>query len=427
MPSLPSSAISALKQHPTVRKLGLEVLKRVKAKPYQRPNMEFEWDIWVGISSFHSADGRQIGENNTGPYPYHEAIETDHKVFKFDDSRQGMPCNMTALRSILPQWNDTLQMATLLRQRYTQKRGLHNQRLNLLDAYLYSKMGAALPAYLARRSKSPLADGSLPVLETAFFTLGVGPFMVMRALMEQGDLQCLDPQPQSAEHWYALADRSGSLVTPKGYACAGSPKLIREFLDVTMNGSYTGAMDSPHVARMLQMLGDFDALYDYTRSASVLELVVKLFHALVIQHLGALALNLEASGSGSTAHFKGNLQGFIQQYGGFAIEDTKARTNFNRRPEILFALLTNLGEEALLDQLHVADSQAASTGSTSARNVVQRIRTDLAVLGTGCAAYVQQIHRHLGRPGWGRIEAADLAVRVFGNDLDVLLQQLDTP
>lgn len=427
MPPLPSSAISALKQHPTVRKLGLEVLKHIKAKPYERPNMEFEWDVWVGISSFHSADGRQIGENNTGPYPYHEAIETDHKVFKFDDSRQGMPCNMTALRSILPQWNDTLQMATLLRQRYIQKRGLQSNRFNLLDAYLYSKLGAALPSYLARRSQSPLADGKLPVLETAFFTLGVGPFMVMRALMEQGDLQCLDPLPQSADVWYAMADRSGSLITPKGYACAGSPKLIREFLDVTMNGTYTGAMDSPHVERMLKELKDFDAFYDYTRCASTLELIVKLFHALVLQNLMALAADSRAATPALAPQLRALIEAFILQHAGFPIEDVKARTDFNRRPEILVALLQNLGADALLDQLHSGHLQVAPPESSNAQQVAQRLRSSVTILGAACADYLQQAHRHLGRPGWGRIEASDIATRVFGKDLDSLLHQLDTP
>ena len=376
--------------------------------------MEFEWDIWIGISSLHSVDGRQIGENNTGPYPYHEAIATEHKTLKFDGTRQGLPCNMTALRSILPVWNETLQLATVLRRHYIDHKKLKEVRFNLLDAYLYSKMGAALPSFLARRKSKPIADGTLPVLETAFFTLGVGPFMVMRSLMEQGNRQCLDRSPQSAEAWYAMADASGSLITPQGYACAGSPNLIREFLDVSMNGSYSGPLDSANVAELFERLGSFEDFYNYTRASSVLELLVKLFHALVMQNMLTLA--------SSAAQIEA-LRTFINANSGLDMHDAQMLDNFNARVEILCELLQTVGDATVVQELRSKGLLSTAGQGVKPESTIAAVNSIASILGVECTAKLQEVHRHLGRPGWGRIAPSDLAGRTFGNDLNALFSK----
>ncbi len=207
--------------------------------------MEFDFDVWNGISSLHGLGGRQIGENNTGPDLYRESAVTEHRVLSFDGSRRGLPVNMTALKHAMAVWRDTLQFATLLRNRFIEQRGLPaGARFDLRQGYVYSKMAAALVAFQVRRRRDPLPDHALPELETAFFTLGVGPFMVMRSLFENGDRAALMTGPLPAEELFRLADESGSLVTPAGKGCAGSRKLITEFLDVVMNGRDVGPLDS---------------------------------------------------------------------------------------------------------------------------------------------------------------------------------------
>ena len=42
-------------------KLAVRLYSAVRPPPYRRPNMEFDFDVWNGICSFHSVDGRQIG------------------------------------------------------------------------------------------------------------------------------------------------------------------------------------------------------------------------------------------------------------------------------------------------------------------------------------------------------------------------------
>ena len=50
---------------------------------------EFEHGVWVGVSSAHTADGRQLGENNTAPSRFKEIIDTEYRLCKFPDSRNG--------------------------------------------------------------------------------------------------------------------------------------------------------------------------------------------------------------------------------------------------------------------------------------------------------------------------------------------------
>ena len=268
-----------------VNKWAIKLYSTVKPPPYLRDNMEFELDVWNGICSFKSADGRQIGENNTGPEPYRETIHTAHKQCHFEGSRQGMPINITALRNLMTVWDDNLQFVTMLRNKHIQDRGLSSKKFNLKQGYVFSKFAGAYVSYLARRADKPLETGSLTALQSAFFTLGVGPFMIVRDLMETGNLLALDEKPLSGEHLYVLADQNGTLVTDAGKGCAGSKKLIIDFVDVAMNGSYEKVLESPKALHGFSAIDDWDQFNKYLFASSRLELIIRLYQGLCMQNL----------------------------------------------------------------------------------------------------------------------------------------------
>lgn len=406
------------KQHKTLRQWALKAYAIKHPPPYRRPNMEFDFDIWNGICSLHGSDGRQIGENNAGPHPYKEDLPTEHKGHKFGGSRTGLPINITALKHVMTVWDDALQLATLMRNRYLAHRGLPERRFNLLNAYLYSKLGTALPAYLARRKEHPLKDGDLPPLETAFFTLGVGPFMVLRALMEKGDRTPLDPAPLSADAYYEIADLSGSLVTKAGKGCAGSPKLIREFLDVTMNGTYAKPLDSGNAQRAMDSLGDWDRFYDYVLAASRLELLIKLDQALCAQTL----LALRSAGGVQGAAERAALDTAIEHSYFKVVEDGDDDAIVATIVDVLCALIDDHGDAATLQRLRDAGllerAPVARPGEAA-----RRIGLANTLIFPACERDLARLHQCLGRPGWGRIDANDLLKRAAGPDLGALLQR----
>jgi hypothetical protein len=411
--------IQQAKHQKTLRHWALKAYAIKHPVPYKRANMEFDYDIWNGICALHGQDGRQIGENNAGPYPYKEDIPTEHKPFKFGGSREGLPFNMTALKHVLAVWDDALQLATLVRNRYIAHRQLPSTRFNLLNAYLYSKLGTALPAYLARRKDHPLQDGDLPPLETAFFTLGVGPFMVLRALMEKGDLSPLNPEPMTADALYEAADSSGSLVTRAGKGCAGSPKLIRQFLDVTMNGTYDQPLTSTEAQRALASVGDWDNFYNYVLAASRLELLVKLDQALLAQSL----LALQASTSVREPVQQAALQAALAHSYFKVVEDGDDAQILRNIVQVLSALIQDHGDSALLHAL--GEAGLLSTPATlGAAEAARRIHQAQTLIYPSCQRDLASLHQHLGRPGWGQISQADLLRRSGGPDIAALLGAL---
>lgn len=410
--------IEQAKHHKTLRHWALKAYSIKHPPPYRRPNMEFDFDIWNGISSLHGSDGRQIGENNAGPHPYKEDIPTEHKPHKFGGSRTGLPINVTALRHVMAVWDDALQLATLMRNRYIEHRGLPDKRFNLLNAYLYSKLGTALPAWQVRRRHPPIKDGDLQPLETAFFTLGVGPFMVLRALMEKGDLAPLNPTPLSADAYYDIADQSGSLVTKAGKGCAGSPKLIREFLDVTMNGTYDKPLNSVQAQRVMASLGDWDAFYGYVLAASRLELLLKLAQALTAQTL----LALQAGDDVPEAAERSAVAAALEHCYYKVVEDADDATIVAHIAQVLCALIEDHDDAVSLQRLREAGLLTTPSRCTAAE-AARRITAVHGLLLPACQRDLAALHQHLGRPGWGRIDHADLLRRVGGPGLGALLQR----
>lgn len=70
--------------------LGVRLYAAIRPPPYRLPAMEFQPGVWTGISSFHSVDGRQIGENNTSPEMYREVLSTEHRICRFEGTRNGL-------------------------------------------------------------------------------------------------------------------------------------------------------------------------------------------------------------------------------------------------------------------------------------------------------------------------------------------------
>ena len=415
-------------------RLALRAYSILTPPPYLRPGMEFDSDVWNGISTFCSSLGRPIGENNAHPSQYALVVDTDHKVCQFEGTRNGLPVNMTALKEVMAVWRETVQFITLLRQEYVRRRGLNDGPFTLRQSYLYSKIGAALPAYQARRKKDPLKSGSLPPIETAFFTLGVGPFMVVRALMEKGDLTALHDGHLNAEQLYQVADESGAIVTPAGKACAGSKKLFLELLDVAMNGVTRGGEVYPDVQRALDAVGDWDAFYDYLLSSSRLELLVKLHQALCSHALdwlktadGGLSADAELAARFEACRKR------CDQRSASPLDGDRVTQNL---VTILLALLEEMDDRRLRQSLEAAAvlnsdgdiTLPASTPDMNARYAAaQRIRVVTERLHPFASAELDRVQEALSNYQWHKLSLDNLYSRSGGPELKSLVSLWSQP
>jgi len=408
---------------------AVQLYSMVFPPPYRRANMEFDSDVWNGICTFHSQDGRQIGENNTGPERYREEIETEHRTCTFEGSRNGLPINVTALRQVMAAWDDSLQFTTLLRNDYIRRRKLGTPRLNLRQGYVFSKLGAAYAAYLARRKDNPIT--SLPRLETAFFTLGVGVFMVVRTFMEKGDLSVLDEEPLSAEALYEMADSSRTLISADGKGCAGSKRLILDYLDVTMNGTYKKELSSLEARRAIDSIGDWDRFYDYVYASSRLELLVKLNQSLCAQALFALQSD-PGQLSKAELDLVGKSLASCYEKPRDGLDDRTVMSNFMR---IVLTLLDELDYPAvrvalagagLINPDGGAGSRLQDLSSSDLRKAAaMRMRLSSDLIYPYCRKELDGLHRALGRFEDDNISIDGLNDRCCGTGLKPLLKILE--
>ncbi|WP_293996746.1 hypothetical protein [Sphaerotilus sp.] len=390
--------------------------------------MEFDADVWNGICTFHSHDGRQIGENNSNPAVYKEVVETEHKICKFEGSRNGLPINVTALRQVMAVWPDALQFTTMLRNDYIRRRGLDSARLTLCQGYVFSKLGAAYPAYLARKRSRPIT--SLPALETAFFTLGVGPFMVVRTLMEKGDLSVLRDGPLTATELYEMADRSGTLVSAAGNGCAGSKKLIIDYLDVTMNGTFSKPLDSAEARRAVNAIEDWDEFYGYVYATARLELLVRLTQYLCAQSLWMLQAR-DALLSDTERSLVSACLAKCYHDPGEGLDD---RTVMGHCIRIVLALLDEVdfpqARAALVEANLVHSGNGGylldQVGGDARVSAARRMRLVTELLLPFCKDTLDATHRALQRFTTQTITLDDVQRRACGPSLQPLLAMLET-
>lgn len=427
MKKLIKSQLGKLYYSKKFNKYALRAYSQISPPPFKTDNSEFHHDMWIGVSTFYGQNGRQIGENNTAPKRYKENIDTQHKEISFEGSRKGLLANMTALRHVLPVWQDALQLTTALRNDFIKIRNIDSKRLNLRQGYAFSKIGSAFPSYLARRRIEPVRSGDLPPLETAFFTLGVGVFMVVRQLMEAGDLSVLDEEPISAERLYDVTDKSGALVTSAGKGCAGSKKMIIEYIDVAMNGSYKGEEYSADVYRATKSIGDLATFYDYLYAGSRLELFIRLNQYLCAQPL----LAIELYSSDLTIKEKRLLDKTLFSSKNKLSEQWSDSVVMDNVIRITLALLEEMDCHTIakeLKNLSLPSSENTTTKSVSANVIAAqagKIRLVTELIHSYCIHELDIINRSLGRKNSAAISLDDMYNRTTGPYTKPLIEMLE--
>lgn len=413
-----------VKRQPTLHRWALKAYSMRNPPPHRRPNMEFEFDAWAGVSSLHWRGGRQIGEDNAGPYPYREITRNRYESCKFADSRRGLQMNVTNLQLIMPHTKDAYRLTTALRNRYIAKRGLQSPRFSLVQAYLFSKFSMGLPAYLTRRRDRPVRDGSLGPLETAFYMLATAPFMLVRQTMARGDATCLDPRPMSGQRLYELADASGVLISPRDCVCPASTRLISEFFDVIMNGSYAGPMDSIEVQRVLDLLGDWDRFYAYVQASSRLELLVKLSQASTACALLALHRGGAAEGTAVQPLLRSVLETTLRRSYVNPSQGRDEAAILQCIREVLDALLREHGDEQTLQALQAFDRLKPVASAPAVAATAERIRQGTNVILWACRRDLLAVQQALGQARRHGISEAQMLERTGGPALAALLHRM---
>ncbi len=274
-----------------VRKFVTKLYLLFKKPPYKTLDMELKYGLWCGVSSLHSVDGRQFGENNVEPEILRDtALETKLHLCKFEGSRYGFMMNMTALTIIMQEWEPAVDIITSIRQFYLNKTNQKNKTLTLTECYVVSKMCVAFPVYLVRCKHSGLSDGQLPTIISSQFQLISGVFMIIRKMIEEGESFLSECNIMTAEEIYSYADKHNVFFSEKNkQVCSGSKVKIIELIDFVLNGREIKEGKSNIFYTSLN--NNIDDFYAYAMASIELELVTGLSRSVSQQLFSTLASN----------------------------------------------------------------------------------------------------------------------------------------
>lgn len=418
--------MKGIRSNKTLLRYALKCYSVAHPPPYRRPNMEFEADAWSGISSLHYQGGRMLGEDNSGPYPFREITHNRYDTCPFRDTRLGLPMNVTNLELVLPYAADAYRLTTVLRNRYIAERNLKDTRFSLVQAYAFSKFSASIPAFMVRRKDHPIPDGAIEPLEAAFYMLGSAPFILMRQLIARGDRSALNAEPESGEALYRLSSESRTLISNRECACPAAPGLIAGYFDVIMNGSYRGALESPAVDRVLERIGDWRRLYEYTLAASRVDLLVLLSKAVALQSLRQLRSDAALCSADVVRSVESRLFGPLTLSYVGAPDGQQLSGALDVAVESFSALLRDHGDMETPDEIaKITAPTTSESPSMSTGDVVRRIRESSALILRSCLRDLQPVHAALGTSRGPAITIDDVLRRTGGPALASHLDRLE--
>lgn len=212
-----------------------KLLWPVLEKPWEQPDMELHYGLWIGVSALYSRSGRQLGEENARPFALNHHIPADTIISKYEGSRSGKAINMSALKVAMQNFEAACLITDTVRAFYLEGARAEGP-LGLWDLYVIARASIALIAYQQRYLYQWPKSAAVCEALTSQYQFISGVFMICRDMMEKGDPVIASNTQMSANALYSYADEHGIFLSPNGMACAGSTKKIKEFLELCIHG-----------------------------------------------------------------------------------------------------------------------------------------------------------------------------------------------
>lgn len=188
----------------------------------------FDWLLNRHIHEYMDVDGRPIGEGRSQAYAQ---VETKFKTCPYSGSRfqHEHPMNVSALNSILPEWQHSLVLLAWLSERYRQFH--HTAITRYYDLALLSGTGVFLTDYMALRQEQPLVSHQFPVLMSGLYKVCLGfQQATFLAMMNERFVSDAENPLPDAKGFYAWLEQEKLLIGPEE-VCGGSEAMISRAYD----------------------------------------------------------------------------------------------------------------------------------------------------------------------------------------------------
>jgi hypothetical protein len=220
-------------------------------------------------------DGRQVGEGNAIPRSLFLDLPTERRVCDYPGSRfqDEKLMNVTALKLMMRHWDQTLALAGEMRARFVQRLP-HHAIANVGDLHALAVATLSLPGYMMVRGERPVANGELDAGIAVLFRVVDGIRMTTQDMLFGPEEAYVTGDPVTADRVVDHCERRTLFLGLTG-VCAGPMKLIREFLELFVDGaSVAPRAPSPGLD---QIVGEPRVAIDYGLGGLQVESVVQTF------------------------------------------------------------------------------------------------------------------------------------------------------
>lgn len=148
----------------------------------------------------------------------------------FHDSRRGYLINKEALTQITSEWAEVLEGVRYFKRLFDVSRRPED---TIARAWVISLAAMFAPPFLLNRRLAPIANGQIPTPLAGVFKIMLDvPTTIDLMLAERASQRCGPPERDDDVHDIREFADSRLILVNGDYACAGSPKLIDNVLDI---------------------------------------------------------------------------------------------------------------------------------------------------------------------------------------------------
>jgi hypothetical protein len=192
-----------------------------------------DWIMSRHVHEYLDVAGRPVGEGRAAAF---QQVQTEMQSCPYAGSRHhhAKPMNVSALRQIIPAWEQILTLLSWLSQRY---RARHQGEVTTYeDLLLVTSAGVFLADFVVLRRHQPVRSREIPVLISGLYKVCLG-FQLATFLgfmQERFADKKPDRLPNAADFYDGL--EAQGLLIGEAEVCAGPPAMIMQAYDVMIGG-----------------------------------------------------------------------------------------------------------------------------------------------------------------------------------------------
>jgi hypothetical protein len=215
-----------------------------------------DWIMSRQVHEYLDVAGRPVGEGRAAAF---RDVPTEMQSCPYAGSRHhhARPMNVSALRNMLPVWDDTQTLLSWLGQRYRAWSGKEVATYD--DLSLVVSAGVFLADILVLRQHRPLGSGDIPLLVSSLYKacLGLQLATFLGAMRERFANEGPTPLPDAAGFYAYLEEHE--LLIGEAEVCSGSAAMIMQAYDAITVPKVVDPGDLPPPCQSLEVAwGSFD-------------------------------------------------------------------------------------------------------------------------------------------------------------------------